>query len=966
MEKEKTTTATDFFSQSNIRMEKFHLINTDEKITDATMKKIRSITGIRTDKAILQLAKESGVDIGKRLNTQKQRAYTFFADIANDLIMEARQKEKIKKQQAKAKEKAKKKETVVDLGRNVNSMYAKIKKIKDTAIVKIVGKNDKIYYQTTLERNNKQSLSRQFRDFIMYDSEKTLLDTIDDKTARVYIVEGVKPKGKKVKQSFKEGSFNCLLKPIKDFIEDKIDNSKTKKTQLNYITRLNKVNKLNSKYFDSGISEDAIVDVAGELQLDINVSLPFQDNYISAKSQKKPLRTFNFINTKLNHVDYDKLAHEDNVIEIFSKEELEEIAENLTANNIYHTYTKNLLRINEIKTTDTIYRLANPYSNAVNNFEIANNLLECKLCDIKNKDISSFVRQGCHLNQAIDNDGYSTNLQYGKDFLHIDQRKAYSQYKMCKYYKGFLGKITDFRKCNKIVDVGYYRIKNIKFNNNKLKEYNDWLKIWNNYNVYPSVELQYLQDNDVTFDIIEGCYGSVIDFDFNDELMKGKTEDGIRYYCKYVGSMMCGKLTKSLYIKGDDEFIENLVSEVSYDKAVRYGNEVRIVYNKKSNYHSTHIAGFITSYMRLNMMEQLEQFEPNDIFRIACDGIYYKPYKEIELKNCFRVEKKNPTRNEAGYSYISNNEDYSYINGERLVVGEWRENNKIEVHTGQGGAGKTHYNLIDKGFINPCFYAPSYKLARNKEKDYNCKVSVSQKLTTIDPAMSGIQRRFNNVLIIDEVSMMSNEDKELIINQYPTCKIIFCGDIGFQLPCFQNNKFEEDEEDEENEKEIKRKTPFSVDGMIVIKHEKNHRVECNKLSEILNKCRLFMTYYQSIKDYVFNIFPTINRDEMNYDYKKDIIISSTHKGKDYFTEKYKEQEKYYILKSDRVYGRGEILLEKPDTKDYEIRHAYTCHSIQGETAKNKIFIDKNKMYENTMIYTAISRAKRFDQIILVE
>lgn len=953
----KTATATELFSQPIILMEKLHLIKTDEKITDGAMKKIRGITGIRTDKAILQLARESGVDIGTRLTTQRQRAYSFFADITNERIMEAREKAKIKKEQATKKTL----KIVGDLGRKVNSMYSKIQNIKDTATIKIVGKGGKIYYQTTIDKNNKQTLSKQFRDFIMYDSEKTLLDVLPDKTAKVFMVEAVKPKGKKVKQSFKQGSFNCLLKPIKDFIEEKIENGKTKKTIQNYQTRLNKVNKLNDKYFDSGVGEENILDVATELQIDINISLPFQDNYISAKSQKKPLRTFNFINTKLHHLDYDKLSHEDNVAEV-TKEELELLTEYLTTNNIYHTYKKNLLGINEIKTIDTIYRLANPYSEAVNEFEIENNLLDCKICDIKNKDISSFVRQGCHLNQAIDGDGYSTNLQYGKDFLHIDQRKAYSQYKMCKYYKGFLGKITDFRECNKIVDVGYYRIMNIKFKNKKLKAFNKWLKIWNNYNVYPSVELQYLQDNGVTFDIIEGCWGSVIDFDFSDELMNGKTEDGIRYYCKYVGSMMCGKLTNSFYIKGDDEFIENLVSEVSYDKAFRYGNEVRIVYNKKSNYHSTHIAGFITSYMRLNMMEQLEQFEPNEIYRIACDGIYYKP-KVVELKNCFRVEAKNPTMNEAGNSYISNPEDYSYINGERLVVGEWRENNKIEVHTGQGGAGKTHHNLIDKGFINPCFYAPSYKLARSKEKDYGCKVSVSQKLTTTDPAMSGIQRRYNNVLIIDEVSMMSNEEKDLIINQYPTCKIIFCGDIGYQLPCFQSNKLDEDEE---NEKEIKRKTPFSVDGMIVIKHEKNHRVECNKLSEILNTCRLFMSYHQSIKDYVFNIFPTINRDEMNYDYKKDIIISSTHKGKDYFTEKYKELEKYYILKSDRVYGRGEILIEKPDTKDYEIRHAYTCHSIQGETAKNKIFIDKNKMYENTMIYTAISRAKRFNQIVLVE
>lgn len=935
------------------RMDKLHLINTDVKeFTKGTRKKIRDVIGIRNEKALIKLAGDSGVELGVRKETQGRRAYSYFGELVNERILEARED---KKKPITKIIKIKKSKKVIPLGRDVDSMYAKIKKIVGTAKIIIKGDNGTIYYETILDKNNKKTLSRQFYDFIMYDSEVSLLDVLDDKTAQVFMITGKKPKGQKVKQSFKEGSFNCLLKPIKDFIEDKIDNSKNKRTKENYITRLNKVLTLNEKYFERGITEHSISDVANELQIDINISLPFQDNYISSKSQKKPLRTFNYRNTKLNHVDYDVLAYEDNVVEL-TIEELSVKFDELKNSDEYFTYKRSMTRTTEIKTIDTIYRLANPYREVVNAFEIENNLLECKICDIKNKDISSFVRQGCHLNQAIDGDGWNLNLKYGADYEHIDQKRAYSQYKMSKYYKGFLGKITDFRKCDKIVDVGYYRIYNIKFNNLKLKAFNDWLKIWNNYNVYPSCELEYLIDNGVSFDIIEGCWGSVIDFDFNEALMEGKTEDGIRFYCKYVGSMMCGDLTNSFYIRGENNFIENLVSEVSYDNAFRYGNEVRIVYNKSSNYHVSHIAGFITSYMRLNMMEQLEQFEPSDIFRIACDGIYFKK-KDIELKNCFRVEEKEPKSNQAGDSYISNNEDEYYISGERLEVGEWRDNNKIEVHTGQGGAGKTHYNLMDKGFINPCFYAPSYKLARSKESDYNCNVSVSQKLTTEDPIMIGLQRRFNSVLIIDEVSMMSNEEKELIIKNYPTCKIIFCGDIGFQLPCFQSK--------EQRAKGII-PTPFCIKGMVVKQHNKNHRVECDKLYNILTTCRMMMKDNLPIKDYVFNKFQQIDNDEMDYDYTKDIIISSTHKGKDYFTKKYNHQEKYYILKSDRIYGRGEITLKKPSTKDYEIRHSYTCHSIQGETAKGKLFIDMSKMYKNTMIYTAISRAKRFNQIVFVE
>lgn len=942
--------STEIKSMDSSRMEKLNLINTEQQYkngySQGTRKKIRKIIGINNEKSLIQLAEDSDVDLGKRQSTREKRAYDYFAEIVNERILDARQEAK-KKKEIKVLGK--------DLGRDIISMYPKIKKITGTAKISIVGKDKTIYYETIIDKKNKLTPSRQFRDFIMFDSEKTLLDILDDKTAKVFMIEGKKPKGKKIKQSFKEGSFNCLLKGIKDFIDDKIENSKSKKTQQNYKSRLNKLNALNEKYFDSGINEDCVCDVANELQVDININLPFQDNYIQVKSQKKPLRGFNFRNTRLNHVDYDVLSYEDNVVEL-TKNELINKLDKLQQTKDYFTYKRNHTHPTEIKTIDTIYRTANPYREVINQFEIDNGLLECKLCDIKNKDVSAFVRQGTHLNQAIDGDGYNTGLIYGKDFLHIDQSKAYSRYKMSKYYKGFLGKITDFRKCDKIVDVGYYRIKNIVFKNNKLKSFNDWLKIWNNFNVYPSCELEYLLDNGVSFDIYEGCWGSVIDFDFNDELMNGKTEEGIRFYCKYVGSMMCGDLTNSFYICGEDDYIENIVNEVAYDKAFRYGNEVRIVYNKQSNYHLSHIAGFITSYMRLNMMEQLEQFEVDDIYRIACDGIYYKP-KEIELKNCFRVEEKQPTMNEACDSYISNNEDYSYLDGERLVLGEWRENNKVEVHIGEGGAGKTHMNLIDNGFINSCFYAPSYKLARNKEKDYNCKVSVSQKLTTIDPTMIGLQRRFNNVLIIDEVSMMSNEEKEQIIKNYPTCKIIFCGDIGFQLPCFQT--------EEQRKKNIK-PTPFKTDGMIVKEHTQNHRVECDELYKVLQTCRKMMKNKLPIKDYVFRSFQQVYRDEIDYDYKKDMIISATHKGKDYFTDKYKQHEKYYIIKSDRKYGRGEISLVKPETNDYEIRHAYTTHSIQGETAKGKIFIDMEKLYENTMIYTAISRAKRFNQIILVD
>jgi len=63
---------------------------------------------------------------------------------------------------------------------------------------------------------------------------------------------------------------------------------------------------------------------------------------------------------------------------------------------------------------------------------------------------------------------------------HIDMKKAYANYKMCRYYDGFLGKPTDFRKCDKMEGIGYYRIQNIQFNNSILEQWNKRMNIYKN------------------------------------------------------------------------------------------------------------------------------------------------------------------------------------------------------------------------------------------------------------------------------------------------------------------------------------------------------------------------------------------------------------------------------------------------------------------------------------------------------
>jgi hypothetical protein len=596
-------------------------------------------------------------------------------------------------------------------------------------------------------------------------------------------------------------------------------------------------------------------------------------------------------------------------------------------------------------------------------------------------------------------------------------RCGYKQSHLCKYYNGFLGKITDFRKCNKMVDdsVGMYQIKDIKLSNH-IKRLNDVMNIYTEYNIYPSPELEFLLDNDCSFNIIAGCWGTSNNkyFDFDDDFWDDKdnifyppkekfldqiteTQEqlnfsvaeknewlkknneikklnkfnkvkhnwldfadrlskkrGIKYYCKYVGDLYRKNEFESYNIQGDEDYLKNLLQVVDYDtyKYFEGMNELQVCYKKKHQFHASQISSFITSYMRLNVMEQLLSMDFNDIIRVCVDGIYYTG--DYEYKNAFREKPEIIKNNSCCGTYISNNYPISKKN---MCSNPDREHNDIELHKGPGGTGKTTYNLNDKGFCRVGFFAPSWKLARCKEDENGKKGLVWNKLLSDDPNVWRLIQRYYNVLVVDEVSMMTEQQRKLIQDRFYECKIIFCGDCGFQLDPFTKDNGIVIPFNEENflNEEGKNK---------VIEHNTNYRVKCPIFKKHLSIIRWLMENNKSIRNYVKKNFTNIKQEEMIYDVN-DMILSRTHIKKNIYSEKYSDLEKYYIEDTNRNYSKGQIIIgDKPDIKCVK-QHAFTIHSIQGETAENKLFIDMDMLYDNKIIYTAISRSRRMENIFLI-
>jgi hypothetical protein len=598
------------------------------------------------------------------------------------------------------------------------------------------------------------------------------------------------------------------------------------------------------------------------------------------------------------------------------------------------------------------------YREFIDNFERENKINECYLDDYRDVEVSKYVRNATHFNHTVDfkelRDDFG-DLKY-EGYNHIDQKGAFKTVFMCAYYKGYLGKITDFRPTDKIVDIGIYTITNIKLNAT-LHAYNDIMFIYRDGLSYPSPELEYLLDNGCTFDITMGCWGSTIDFKLDSDMWSEK-DNGVKYYCKYVGSMYSALNKKdSFYMRGEPAYLSNMISIIDYDSYSWFeeSSEVKVNYDRTYNKHLSHIASFVTSYTRINMLEQLSTMKIDDVLRVCVDGIYY--YGDYECKNIFRDKPNDdgsPNLIKKNYccgSYISN-----FSSGDYKCEGLYKEHNKTELHLGCGGSGKTYSQLVDKGFVRPLYLAPSWKLAINKKKELDCNSKVWYSILSGDPEEYNKVLKNYNVLIIDEVSMLCNTSKNKILERFKDCKIIMCGDVGFQLDGFsvdEKIKFE----------------PFKLTGFDkVITHNENYRVKDKKLLFHLNHIRELLSYGRNADDaiyeYVNDNFNHIKEEDMKY-VVEDMILASQHTIKDEYLEKYNHLDKWYIKKTNKIYCKGDIIIgDKPDVECVK-QHAFTIHSIQGETASNKLFINLTNMRGGKMIYTALSRAKYLDQIYLI-
>lgn len=804
--------------------------------------------------------------------------------------------------------------------------------------------------------------------------------------------------GEPIIQHFQDGFKHCILHPIKEWAEGCLETSKSRRTERRYKKILKDINKLLIKYKD-GVPQHQLQAICELLQIDIRVDLPLDidEPYLFCKSTKKRLKVFEFINTRLDHVELNEFVLNEPIKNV-SRYELYQLKEELDSKCQYYIYKKDLRGLSSITSFQGKYTINNEYSTVKNEFEDQVKLNHCKIDDIADGNLSTFIKCGTHYNSTIDfkdvypydeinrhlvkhNDEQSSSSclmeRRRRSVKHIDMSKAYANFHKCKWYEGFMGNITDFRKTRKIVTVGLYLVETFDFKDvdPKLSKYNDILRVYHNNNIYGSPELKMLSSMGVTYKIKAGCWGvKPLDFKFNDPMLNKKDSDGNKFYAKWTGASDQHKLDQSFYMRGDKDLFQNIRNYVSEGTVRWVGvDEGCISYKKDTNFHLGHITAQITMYMRMNMIEQLLAMDISKIIRVCVDGIYYLEH-EFKIQNVFRTKEDITFENEAGDRYASNiflDEDkdniYDKIGNE---FADEREHYGKELHLGAGGTGKTHKALTDRGLVRVLYVAPSRKLVRKKNADYAITSDVLANLIINDSIKYNKIARFFNVLVLDEVSMYSEKNKQAIFSRFEYHKLIFCGDVGYQLPTWGDE-------------------PITTKGFDLVKnHTKNYRIQCPELQQLCQMIRDLITkgietekidnykYRKSINKKVEKFFIKRNRmidyGELKelYDIKDYILVGTKKIGWEY-TEMFKgrfEEEKYYVTSNMGDFSNGDVICdkEKPLTSGIEVRHHFTTHSIQGETIETNIFIDCSTIFDSRMFYTAISRARRLSQIYLVQ
>lgn len=796
----------------------------------------------------------------------------------------------------------------------------------------------------------------------------------------------------KIYQTFRDDGDNmCFFKPIERYIDEK-------KQTKNIETLRRKLNKWKDTY-PNGVEQGDIQMISDDLKIRFQINDIFNKKYLDVKPSKRSITTIKYINSNLNHLDENHYADNlNNEIEITSVKEMCKILNDKIDKNDYFYYLGNSLEPSMIYTEEGTYVLKSELKETIKDFNKRNNIMDFKIDAIKDNKKFKFIRRGVNYNahclfNRIEN---PDEIENDPDYHEYDMKKAYTQYKKCKFYVGFPTHLTpeiklknwSVSKC--VGKVGFYKVIISKINDDNKKLILNKLGLYEGkYYTLTTPEIMMFDKHSVEFTFISGsyCFKS-FHFDIDDDMKK--TVEGQKPYAIWAGKLNSVSFQSVLKTFCCKSLAGNMASTYDNVEINDYSEnmgkvECKISYDKTSVNYNGAIGGFITAYTRCNVLPVLLDVEFDRIVGYKLDGFIVRD--ELKLNSDMWIEK------DVKCTFAWGDVIFNELEEEKEMYFEEEENEidideintfeeyekelfkkRVTVLTGAGGTGKSHSVLSkmkDTMYLSAC-----WRLNVDKMGEYDINgLSIHQFLglncesyLTRNPAPARI--------FIDEITQIDKKHIQSIIKKCPYSQIFIAGDVdkyGYYQCSFKDVQVIND-----------------FKGFQIIKFKKNYRCKDDVLLKKLNKLRKVMKTSKFNNNSIMNFVKKEFKDRYikedflkeTYDYKNDWVLCSTTNGDEsqtkYYTEllkgdkylcvKHSKNEIYTKLNGGNACLQGEIIhdLEKI-SKRFEKRHGFTIHSFQGITIKNpqRLFIDTNKIFTPRQLYTALSRVEHLGQIFLI-
>jgi hypothetical protein len=686
-----------------------------------------------------------------------------------------------------------------------------------------------------------------------------------------------------------------------------------------------------------------------------------------------------FLNTKYNHLDV--IVHSYNEItEVDGINEYNQIKEE---NKFYIESMGQLITLDKIyKVKDTTFKKIYKEWKEKNNY---NDLL----IDI---DQAELINLYDHSSHCFFNDFEVNNKLYDE----LDIEKAYFNYsnkQKNEYYHGVPSGSFINLKCedNFNIDTFNKQLKNglIGFYQVSIEKINKYFELYNkigikenNIYIFTSVQINGFKD-DVEFKFLNLSISPCVDIPFSEIMLE--SENDLKHYCKAYG--LLNVISDDIKIT-----IKPLLCDVEYFSLIQndniniyeYNGLVHITQKNKNIKTASHIYNYIHSYTKNLIFQQLKEIDINDVFGVKLDSIVIKKEAKINKRlSCFHKEFKkcnievmlkektkiNDYMKFLGFEEVVEEQTYykplfsnvleivnfksSFLPNNEMIT------SKVIFLSGKGGSGKSHSIL--NNLKNVCMVSCCWNLTQAKKEEYETLKPLSiNKLVGItnDKKTEKVNIK-SKFLFFDELTMWNKKDVLSAIKDYQNKFIFLAGDIDYDGRFYQCNL--------DNEV-IK---PNEIKNCQYVVYVKNYRFD-EQLNNILDGLREHEKIEDQIKYINIHFKDNFkNKEDVDFDNKTIGIsdIKDTEELTKHFISKGTEPQ-YYIKNTNINKGeyKGARLDKEPDHQNFECKLFKTIHSFQGLDLKRdeKIIISVKKYFDSNLFYTAFSRARNLNQIIILK